>query len=717
LTLPAQVLAWAAVFWAGPLAAQESEKTREPGTTRWLDTVVVSATRTDESLRDLPISPVVIDQETIARQPNTDLGRLLESAGIVVDRQSPEGGQVMIRGMLGNLIGSDVQSNILMLFNGHRIGTSNMLRFPSKNIERIEVVRGPAGLQYGSAAMGGVVNVITKRGRGDFSGYAESGLGSFGKYDLNLGFSGATENGFDYSFGYYQMEQSKDFEVGGGETYKGTGGDLKVESSANLGYTFNEKHRLGLIYNYLEVQDYGFPGTIASTRPSTLRPTDPGYIPPSQFLRTGGQSYFADLSYEGASETDRFNWRANYFTGRDHTIGQVQPFVNDINGASAQLTGNFDEINTSVTLGFDWTDYDFTEHARIKTMNGYQYQDMGGFLMTNVKFLEDRLVFSGGGRLNYYKNETSDDGGHQFSDTVFTPSFGVSYMAADCLKIRSNYAQGYRAPAAPEMYGEGRHMPGRYSFMGGRYNAVWLVPNYDLKPQKIDSVELGLDVEKDGFTGSLTAFYAKYKNKIERGETQPPPWPGGLPGVPPMLNGLPVFFPTGDPGTPFVGIAQYINFSDARTAGLEWALRWDAGQTYDWGFTLAPYSRGTYLLQNEYKGGEFDGKKMAKTPDYYVSNGLELELPDQGLWVDFNVLTKGRQRAGLMTTVVDPNEWQSGWSTANLRVKKELGEIYDRGRVSLQGELLNVFDKYYEPYDGYPQPGRAFYLGLRLDYN
>jgi vitamin B12 transporter len=380
-------------------------------------------------------------------------------------------------------------------------------------------------------------------------------------------------------------------------------------------------------------------------------------------------------------------------------------------------------------------------------LNNYTYQDMGGFLLANVKFLEDRLVFSGGGRYNYYKNETSDLGGHKFSDTVFTPSFGVSYAATDWLKIRSNFAQGYRAPAAPEMYGHGNYMPGPYTYMeiNGMRSKVavgaWLVPDLDLKPQKTDSLELGLDVEKDGFTGSLTAFYTRYKDKIDRQDTRPDPFTGPCLGPGAMVQcslwrGERVFFP--DPAMryidsipasllngarpelgpqPFADIAQYINFSDARTAGLEWALRWDAGQTYDWGFTLAPYSRGTWLLINKYKGGAFDGKKITKTPDYYVSNGLDLEFPNQGLWDDFNVLTKGRQRATTQTTVIDQSEWQAGWSMANLRVKKELGEIYNRSRVSLQGELMNMFDKYYEVHYGYPLPGRAFYLGLRLDYN
>jgi vitamin B12 transporter len=70
-----------------------------------------------------------------------------------------------------------------------------------------------------------------------------------------------------------------------------------------------------------------------------------------------------------------------------------------------------------------------------------------------------------------------------------------------------------------------------------------------------------------------------------------------------------------------------------------------------------------------------------------------------------------------MTTIVDSAGRQPGWSTANLRIKKELGEISDRSRVSLQGELMNIFDKYYEVHYAYPLPGRAFYLGLRLDYN
>ncbi|MDR1655974.1 MAG: TonB-dependent receptor [Deltaproteobacteria bacterium] len=671
-----------------------------------MDTVVISATRTEESVKDLPLSPVIIDEQTLRAHPDKDLGQLLEEAGIAIDRQYPEGGMPVIRGMTGIITGTDIQSDVLMLFNGHRFGTSNMLRFPSKNIERIEVIRGPAALQYGSSAMGGVINVITKKGAGDFSSTLNIGAGSFGRFETGFLIDGKFRQ-FDYSFGYNNMEQGEPFKVGGGETYLHTAIGLKSEGSFNVGYNFNDHHRLGLIYDYIEVQDYGFPGTLASAKNATS---------PSKIF---GHTYFFDFNYGGETEDQKWKWNAKYFFGHDLTFMSQNPYSNDIKGGQAQVSADINQINTTITLGFDWTEYDYINSLRSTTVKAFDYTEFGGFLLGTLKLLDDRLIFTGGGRLNYYENHSSDRGGFTFTDKVITPSLGVSYQADDWIKVRANFARGYRAPAAMEMFGEGNTMIGRHSIMLTMLRpprvatGVWLVPNLDLKPQEISSIEAGFDLELNGLNASLTAFLADYKNKIEREETQPPIWRG--PGI---WNGYPVFFPNPITTTQaYVSSAQYINAGGAKVAGLEWNISYDLSYLFDWEFSLKPYSRGTWLWVNEYVGGNSDGLQISKTPNLYASNGILFESDRFGLLIDANVMTKSNQRTSSLTSMSTAPEWQHGWTIANLMIRKQLWTIGEKNSFSLMAQVNNIFDVYYEVTSGYPLPGRAFYLGLSYTFN
>jgi vitamin B12 transporter len=449
----------------------------------------------------------------------------------------------------------------------------------------------------------------------------------------------------------------------------------------------------------------------------------------------------ADFDDAGASENDRFSWQAKYFIGKDTQNGLTvnASYWNDIQGAQGRITGNFDEIDSSLTLGFDWTEYDFETAS--SNLHQYKYTDLGGYLMAQTRFLEDRLVFSGGARLNHISNETGESGGHKFSESKITPALGVSYLANDWLKLRANYAKGYRAPSPNEMFGEGPTMIGRNSvvtnYMGGAtWSNVWLVPNLDLKPQSSDSIEAGVDVEYNGFTGSLTAFYSRFQDKIERVDT---PWdtpfalgmygiptgmgmnmmygsgPGGL-----DLIGKNVFFSPGGTGArmpPYVATAQYVNFGNADMAGLEWALKWNLGETYGWNFALAPYSRGTWLPLAKYKGGPEDGLSMRKVPKWYTSYGLEFQTPDNDVWIDLNFLSRDQQRTAVMTSDPKISDTQPGWTVVSLRLSKTLYDMSDYGKISLQGEVANIFDEYYEVNPTYPLPGRSFYAGLRFDFN
>ncbi|MDR1042001.1 MAG: TonB-dependent receptor [Deltaproteobacteria bacterium] len=722
-TNPVPALALALVF-AWPLGAPEAVAQTETGTGGRLRDVVVTATRTAEQIRDLPISPVIIDEEEIARNPNSDLGQILERAGIMVDRTTYLGGMVSIRGLQSNITGTDVQSDVLMLLNGHRIGTGNLMRFPAKNIERVEIVRGPAALQYGSASMGGVLNVITRRGAGPVTAFAEAGIGSWDQHDYAAGISGEY-GGWDFSFGAAEMGRHQDYTVPDGRTYYDTETKSRSEASAQVGYTFAERHRLSAIGTFVDLEQYGSAGTIAS----------------SQNFRAGGggkqssTGRFLEFSYEGGDQSGNYSWEARYFTGKDEIYNSQ---YNNIYGGTARLSGYWPTVGLELTAGYDFTKYDY--HTTSSNLGQYKYMDQGAYLVFKKYLMEGRLIVTGGLRLNDIDTDTPDNGGHDFAETKITPALGASFMATEWLKLRANYARGYRAPSANEMFGEGVTMVGRFSFGAPRPpfttsspNGVFLVPNPDLRPQESDSFEIGVDVDRDTFTASLTLFYSLFKAKIERQDEQYPPyvyaealekwpwiadypafqsqtltgWRAGFPGPVMMANGFP---------RAFSAYASYVNYGSAKQLGVEWLVRWDVGRLLGSPVSVTPYSMGTWLPTAEYTSGPENGSKMRKVPEIFTSYGLEIESPEQGLYLDFNFQTKTKQRTSPMISNPAAQDFQPGWTVMNIRAKKTLIESPSLGTVSLIALVSNVTDVYYEVTSGYPLPGRAFYAGLRYDF-
>lgn len=137
------------------------------------DTTVVTATKTENSVADAPASIAVITSEDIKAQPSMALNEMVEQAVGVESRK--EGGRagresISIRGM--------DSSYTLIMVNGRRLSSSNAIvrgndfdlaAIPKESIERIEVIRGPMSALYGSEALGGVVNIITKQPDNDWS--------------------------------------------------------------------------------------------------------------------------------------------------------------------------------------------------------------------------------------------------------------------------------------------------------------------------------------------------------------------------------------------------------------------------------------------------------------------------------------------------------------------------------------------------------------------
>ena len=160
LCAPAVIFSAIAAPSVGALA--DSAPPANDARSRLLETVVVTGTRTPYSLADAPVEVQVIGPEDIAASGARDVAELLErEGGVYASREAGRGSSIQIQGLSSE--------HVLILVNGRRMigrinGAIDLSRFHAADIERVEIVKGPSSALYGGDALGGVVNIITRRG-------------------------------------------------------------------------------------------------------------------------------------------------------------------------------------------------------------------------------------------------------------------------------------------------------------------------------------------------------------------------------------------------------------------------------------------------------------------------------------------------------------------------------------------------------------------------
>jgi vitamin B12 transporter len=623
-----------------------------------MDTVVVTAGRVEEPKKELTNNVSVIDRETIEQSAAKDLGELLAEQGFGVRQYPGTLTSVAIRGFRTDTTGNDLTSKVLTLLDGRRAGTGNVAKITTRNVERIEIIRGPASVQYGSAAMGGVVNVITRQGSGKPTGFVGGTLGSWHYEEGFLGGQGEINN-LDFSAAASRSKM-EDYQTAEGETYRNTGYDAKTDFSANVGYNFNHNNRLGLIYTNFYVDEAG----------------SPFYLSQNDLLSyTDKSNYSVDAIYDGGTSEGLFSWKVRYFDGKDKDrytsplFSYTSEDIFDRQGAQAQATARF-EIAT-ITGGVDWVNY---EKDSNNTPEQSEYDNAAGFLLAKARLMEERLILSAGGRYDDYEVEIKEGQGRTEEDNNFVPNVGLAYLFTDMFKVRINYGQAFVMPTADQLAADYID-----PFTGAQISG-----NPKLSPEESATWEGGFDFTANGLFASLTYFYTDFKDKIEY-----------------------VLLPG--------GVSSWDNLGEATISGFEGELNVDLGALYDWNFVLRPYVRFTYLTKFE---DDVTGADLKYTPDWTAAYGINFSDGD-GLSATFNVAYIGDQLVEDWENQVWPNDPEVvnlGSSTvASLTLFKTLLASDLWGKLSLKGDITNLFNTDYEYVKGYPQPGRSYFLGLRYD--
>jgi outer membrane cobalamin receptor len=439
------------------LLAAESGAGKESVAT--MEEVVVTATKIAEKRKDIANSVVILDALDIAESPAQSVGELLANeAGIDWRTRGNYGGaseEIHIRGM-----GADATQVVVdgVVINSPSLGSADFSQIPLNNIERVEVVKGPGSLLHGSGAMGGTVNIITKRPTRDkISAVVGVGFGSEATYEVSA------EQGMFLSgdFGYYLTANHKE-----SEGYR-ENGDLD-HNDISLNLLLDKRDDLELSFNFGYVdREYGLPG------PTPPAGTADYFINGFKFYdsesatlldRGGDENWHGSLEAKGQA-TAWLNWRVKgdclVMRGYNLSWG-YNPATYSYDGSSTETTvtntvrgveGNLalqPFAKMGVLLGTEYRDFKYENETQLLDASGVpgtsegideKVFSNGTFVEASFRPVEPVKLVAG------YRYEENSMFGHE---NVSRYGMVVNPLANTVVKI--NHGKHFKAPTVNDLF-------------------------------------------------------------------------------------------------------------------------------------------------------------------------------------------------------------------------------------------------------------------------
>lgn len=443
-----------------------------------LNEIVVTGTTTKVNRNNLPFAISVVTLDQIAESNESSLLPILSGRvpGLFVTERGVTGfgvangaaGQISIRG-----IGSNPTTGVLMLIDGHPqfmgiMGHPLSDSYVSSDAEKVEVIRGPGSLLYGSNAMGGVINIITRKQNIDgFTGDVRLMYGAFNtqKYVGSVGYK---HNRFSV-FGSVNHDQTDGHRAD--SEFNITNGYLKV------GYELNKNIRIGSDFSLAKF-------TTTDPGPDTLNAVK-GY---SLDITRGYYSLYIDNEYDKISGTAKF-----FFNFGEHNI--TDGFHSTDKNWGLNLSEAFKLFpGNTLSLGVDLINYG-GKAENLKAMNGKGVVftdttlfELGAYMVMQQTVME-KLTLNGGLRIQHgesYGNE-------------WIPSVGLAWQILPATTWKAMVSKGFRSPTIRELF-------------------MWN-HNPNLNPERIMSYETGISRSflNGKLNTELTGYIANGDNLIVAG--------------------------------------------------------------------------------------------------------------------------------------------------------------------------------------------------------
>ena len=499
------------------------------------DQVFITASKHEQSIDEVPGRVELISQRMMKSTPANSIDDLFKNvAGVYVDRSYgifDHKAVVNIRGVT-----SSEQGRVLALVDGMPInksdgGTVTWNRINPNDIERVEIFKGPGSSIYGSNAMGGVVNFITKKSALQSAELnAAVKYGTYNTYELSAGVDGSLSgvDGLYYrasffnrkSDGYVSLREEfvDDYTIKSRMKETGVNG--------KLGYHFNNNTSLELNYNFyddlrgsgvqVEKENYmthktNFASMMFNTTISNVELKANAYYQIENYLRVN-EKY--KIKNGALSSYDRYNVDADR-TDLGASINAFMPIASHslVAGVEYKMGGidGSDVYETSTDVVTNKGDMNFFSafvQDEFKIIDPLKI--VAGVRIDNVQFKNGEFTLT---------NPTSttdfmEDFAGKLEDynwTSVTPKISAQYKFAENFKMYAAYSQGFRAASLDDLT--------RSGFISGGFK----VANPELQPERIDNYELGFnyDMNKTLFI-MPSVYYMKgrdYMSYIATGET------------------------------------------------------------------------------------------------------------------------------------------------------------------------------------------------------
>ncbi len=419
-----------------------------------LNEVVVTATKTEQDIEDVTQSVTVITADEIRKSGATTATEIIERAtGVEVNDLGPNGSEI------GISIRGSSSTEVLVLLDGIRLNSAGVGGFdmsdipvPLENIDRIEIVRGPASALYGADALGGVVNIITKKPAGLESTITSAG-GSYGYWTLG----GDNSSGIGKFYSDLSVNEERD------SGYRINSDLDKTTTGAKLGYDFSKDSSLEATVNYVE-KTIGVPGPISY--PSTL-------------AREWDRCIDTALTYKVKLSND-LDVRVSLYDNRDKILyndPDNPPYSSNIstsNGVELQTDWLVNTWNL-LTLGVDARG----DHLESTIAAEHSASLMAGYIQDEITIGQPFVLILGG---------RYDD--HSVYGGEFDPKASARYFIASTgTTIRASIGKAFAAPTLEDLY---------WTFDGFEQG------NPNLKPET--SVEYEAGVEQSLGAGRMLKF-------------------------------------------------------------------------------------------------------------------------------------------------------------------------------------------------------------------
>lgn len=641
--------AWVMILCPQPASAAPAVH-QLPGTT-------VSTTRSDQEIAKLARNVTVITADQIAAMNAASLVEVLRNVpgiSFINYTGTMTQARVDMRGF-----GEGSATRVLVTVDGRRVNTNDLSgadfsTIPVENIERIEVLHGPAGVVYGDNAVGGVINIITKEGQGKPQAKLRAYYGMYSTYGIN----GHAQGGFDkFSFFLSAGHQSSD-------------GYRERSASDISNFTFSTRYYFSDAVSLLfdggyTATDYQMPGALTleemnQDRRQSVNPADwadsrDGYVR-AQFRgdwNTAG-IFTIDVSYrfrDGTSEWAAYDSRRQTDIG---TIGLQPKWVweRGLGTVVNRLTVGIDYYYSTSTLE------SYTLAGPLTEATDFTWSTLGIYLFDEITFAK-RLTLSFGVRWQKgdFDIENTPSGSaaasHSYDENQYAWTVGLAYRLAPQSKVYARVSRTFRFPVADEYFTFGGFMA--------------------LEPEQAMNYEAGVEYTfMQNGRASLTFFWMEVTDEISYNSIT-------------MLNE---------------------NLDDTRHVGVEASLR------VPFGAGSPSYGFATFTWQKvEFTAGPNEGNLVPLVPEIKASAGVSLQ-PFEGFTATGQINYVGKRYMGQdFGNVADQMD---SYFTVDLRLSyrwKQL-EVF-LNALNILGQEYESASFYSEWGSGYyPAPTRQIWGGL-----